>query len=63
MKAEGGLKGAAAPAAAPTTAPSLPASLSQSDVGKVYTNRAGKRIKILKVNPQNPKQFQSQEVQ
>jgi len=63
VKAEGGLKGAAAPAAAPTTAPSLPASLSQSDVGKVYTNRAGKRIKILKVNPQNPKQFQSQEVQ
>ena len=38
----------------------LPATLGSSDVGKVYTNRTGQRIKITAVNPNNPKQFRSE---
>jgi hypothetical protein len=38
----------AAPAAAP---PPFPAKLSQSDIGKTYTNKAGKPIKIQAVSP------------
>jgi hypothetical protein len=53
-----------APAATSSTgaAPPLPATLSSSDVGQTYTNKAGKRLKITAVNPQNPKQFKFDEV-
>jgi hypothetical protein len=46
-------------------APPLPATgLSQSDVGKVYMSpKTGKAMKITAVNPANPKQFKSEEVQ
>ena len=37
-------------------APPLPGTLSQQDKGKVFTNRAGQRVKVTDVNPQNPKQ-------
>jgi hypothetical protein len=51
------------PAAAGGAPPAMPATLSTSDVGKTYTNSAGKKIKITAVNPSNPKQFQGSEVQ
>jgi hypothetical protein len=46
-----------------TQTPPLPAKLSQADVGKVYISpKTGKKLKIKAVNPQNPQQFQSEEV-
>jgi hypothetical protein len=44
-------------AAAAGGAPALPATLGGGDLGKVYTNRQGQKIKITDVNPQNGKQF------
>ena len=44
------------------SAPALPASLSASDVGKTFTNRDGKQIRITAVNPQNSKQFRFEQV-
>lgn len=55
-----------APSQQPATTPAIPqipATLSQTDVGKVYMGAGGKKLKITAVNPANPKQFQSQEVQ
>ena len=53
----------AAGGGAQTAAPPLPSQLSQNDVGKTYTNRAGQRIKITAVNPQNPQQYKKEIVQ
>lgn len=44
--------------------PKLPASLQQSDIGKIFVSpKTGQKMKITAVNPQNPTQFQSQPVQ
>jgi hypothetical protein len=44
--------------------PALPARLGPSDVGKIYISpKTGKKLKIIDVNPQNPTQFHSQEIQ
>ncbi len=43
--------------------PPLPATLSSSDVGKTFTAKDGKRLKVTAVNPANPKQFRSTEAQ
>lgn len=45
------------PASSGQTAPPLPQTLSASDIGKTYTNSAGKKIKVTDVNPKNNKQF------
>ena len=43
--------------AAAAGAPPLPARLSSADVGKIYTNKAGKPIRVTAVNPADPTQF------
>jgi len=40
--------------------PPMPATLSSADVGKTYLSKTGQKMKITAVNPQNPKQFQSE---
>lgn len=44
------------------TIPSMPTRLSASDVGKTYRSKTGKTLKITAVNPNDPTQFQSEEV-
>ena len=59
-----GMNPTAGPAANVTgSIPALPSTLSSSDVGKVYLSKSGQKLKITAVNPQNPKQFQSQQVE
>jgi|HubBroStandDraft_4_1064222.scaffolds.fasta_scaffold09772_2 hypothetical protein len=42
------------------SAPPMPATLSASDVGKVYLSKGGQTLKITAVNPNDGTQFQSQ---
>lgn len=53
---------AAATARTTGTPPPMPGVLSAADVGKVYTSKTGKVLKIKAVNPKDGTQFQADEV-